>query len=335
MDESVFEFWRLTSRTGYYCHGAVGVPATEYEALRSDLAPVFERYKALIGPASLEFKHRDFVRLPYAQRRSLAVQMREMLAAHGAFIAGFFTPCRSHVLEWVRMDLMDGSDELPEDYEGLLEGRAARLRDDYAGVGQSKLIGRLLHWPITAIGHMLAAFNCPFVIVHDPRETKEDRAVQSEIADHRQLLDALKNLPSDTSIRRDLGDYFRGLQNDTPSTKELGLQLADLVAGEVRFFFQAFPEVMSYGATPKFITPRSREPIMVVDQIGGKLAKSGSVTRMPRALRRRFIAADPKGRTVLPLMRHLFAAGTLTCYSSWGQPRHLMPFDGLIFDQLD
>jgi hypothetical protein len=56
---------------------------------------------------------------------------------------------------------------------------------------------------------------------------------------------------------------------------------------------------------------------------------------MPLPLRKRFFMVDKKGLSVLPYFMPALASGILTCYSSSGQPRHLMPFDRLILDQID
>jgi hypothetical protein len=56
---------------------------------------------------------------------------------------------------------------------------------------------------------------------------------------------------------------------------------------------------------------------------------------MPQRLRRCFKRVDEGGLSVLSYFREMLAAGILTCYSSWGQPRDVMPFEGWIFDQID
>jgi hypothetical protein len=83
------------------------------------------------------------------------------------------------------------------------------------------------------------------------------------------------------------------------------------------------------------ITATSWEPIVTAARLQGQYFKTGAVTRMTPGIQRRFSRQDSEGRTVLPLVRELLAAGILTCYSSWGQPRDLMPFEGIIWDQFE
>ena len=83
------------------------------------------------------------------------------------------------------------------------------------------------------------------------------------------------------------------------------------------------------------MTPTSNELINTVTQIGGQVFKAGVLHKMPAQLRARLLRPDPDKRTVLPLFRKLFAAGILSCYSAFGQPRHIMVFEGLIKDQCE
>ena len=56
---------------------------------------------------------------------------------------------------------------------------------------------------------------------------------------------------------------------------------------------------------------------------------------MPNALQRRFFSKDPKGRSVFPQFTDLLLSGILTCFSVWGTPRHIIPYDRQFMDQLD
>ena len=107
------------------------------------------------------------------------------------------------------------------------------------------------------------------------------------------------------------------------------------MAGETRAFFDANPEVMEFAASPKLVTQASYEPVVTVERVEGQLFKTGALNRLPTAIRRKWLVQDKAGRTVLPLFRELFGAGVATCYSSWGQPRHVAIFDGFVFDQLE
>ena len=59
------------------------------------------------------------------------------------------------------------------------------------------------------------------------------------------------------------------------------------------------------------------------------------MAKMPRDLAIKFLDDDPRGRSVLNYFSPLLTAGSLTCYSSTGNPRHVMPFIRAILDQCD
>jgi hypothetical protein len=331
MDESFFMFFELTARTGYFGHAAVGIPAREYDAVNAEVAPIFKDYATLVAQSVREFKHTDFKRLDYRDRRRLALRLRDVLTLHGAFIAGFFTPVRSFVLEHVRTSLMfDGATQLPEDHQALVDKAVQELRAEHKGPGQSAIISKLLHLAAGGVANLLASFDAGFRVFCDPRERKEDDVVRASVADFIALTKGLEGVDIG-GLRTDLHTFLRGIESSKSSDEELGLQLADLAVGELCEFFKANPELMSYKASMKLVTPTSREDVMTGVAVQGQILKAGALYRMPTALQARFTKPDP--RTVLPYFRNLFAAGILTCYSSLGQPRDLMVFDRFVWDQ--
>ncbi len=180
---------------------------------------------------------------------------------------------------------------------------------------------------------MLATLGSSFTVIYDPREKKEDRAVIRAIDD---VLAAFKNLKGkNVDLRWDLHTFVKGFIYDRRSENEVGLQLADLMAGETRAFFDANPELMEFAASRRLVTQTSYEPMSTVEWAEGQLYKTGAVYRFPLALQKQWLAQDQAGRTVLPLFRDLFGAGIATCYSTWGQPRHIALFDRYVFDQLE
>jgi len=328
-------FWELTAKTGYFCHAAVGVPEREYAELKANLDPIFRDFVKLTGQSLTEFKHTEFKRLDYRERRKLALRLRDALMAHGAFVAGFYTQARSFVFERVRIKLMDEADEIPEDGDGLYEEAARELRAELQqGPGESGIIWRVLWRPVIAVANLLSSLGCGYKIVCDPRDKKEDKAVRAVIED---LVVRTGNSrkAAEMDLRVDLDLHFRGIDFSKTSDQEVGLQLADLMAGEVCEFFKANDELLTYGATRKLVTATSNEPMNTVAQIAGQVVKTGVVHRMPAGLQARILRPDRHGRTVLPYFRRLFAAGTLTCYSAFGQPRHIEVFEGLIEDQCE
>jgi hypothetical protein len=327
-------FWELTAKTGYFCHAAVGVPEREYEGLKADLVPIFRDFVELTGRRLTEFKHGEFKRLDYRARRKLALRLRDALTTHGAFVAGFYTPVRSLVLERVREKLMDEAEELPEDHEALCEQAAAELKAEHAGPGQAGAIQKLLWLPVVGIANLLASLDSGYKIFCDPRDKKEDKVVRAAMEGLIERTGNFRKIPG-IDLRTDLDLYFRGIDFSRTSEQEPGLQIADLVVGEVCAFFKANEELLTYGATRRLVTPTSVEPANTVTQIGDRVFKTGVLHKMPADLQARLLRPDPGGRTVLPFFRKLFAAGILTCYSVFGQPRDIMVFEGLIWDQCE
>lgn len=331
IDESFFEFFQLNSRTGYFCHAATAVPEIEYDSLKAELKPVFEKYKALTSPSEIEFKYSEFRRLEYSQRHHLALQIKNVLVKHGVAIGGFYTPLRAFVLEKVRFNLMDDATEIPADFNDLYISAVDELRGMFHGPGQSGILKNLLTLPFQAFSFFITSLNSAFRVVYDPRHSSEDMAVRDELHQQIRLTEVLKDLIAEGVPP----NYYLGFDATKTSEQEIGLQIADFFAGEIRSFLQNNQEFMSFNATPKLITPTSHEPVNTVMEIDGHLFKTGALHKMPPSLRNRFFRPDPNQQTVLHLFRELFAAGILTCYSSWGQPRDLMIYEGTIWDQCE
>jgi hypothetical protein len=326
VDESFFMFFEMTSRTGYFCHGGVGVPQARYDSLKVAVRPIFQDFLKLTRPELQEFKHNEFKRIEFRERKALAIRLRDVLRERGGFVTGFYTPVRSFVLERVRTEIMDEMEAIPEDQEGIYAATATTMKTQFERPGSSALVKELLTLPVVAFANMLAAFGCRFKIIYDPRDGREDKAVQNHIDS---LVQAIKGTSPEVA-----GKYI-GMDCSRRSEEEVGLQFADLVAGETKDFLEGNPEMQSYGARSRIITQRSKEPIATVGTLAGHRFKTGVLTKMPKEIQGRFFEDDPGGRYVFPCFTELLASGMLTCYSSWGTPRDLMIYEGLIWDQTD
>lgn len=334
VDESFRGFLELR-QVGYFCHAAVGIPQLEYERLKMAVAPIFADYQRITALNPSEFKHADFRSVEWRDRRRIALRLANALTTHGAFIAGFYTTSRDFVLECIRTDLLETDAEVPEEFGRLWEDVAARRRAEFtSAAGHSRAIADLLVLPIAAVVNLLASFECRYRVVYDPRERREDRAVARFVGEY---ADAIRTVSAkmNESRRAALEGAFHGFECQRTSEDELGLQMADLMAGEIRVFFEGNEGLRSYGATRRLITPQSEEPMVTIAEVDGHHFKTGALQRMPGALARCFSAPDPQGRYVLPFFRNLLASGQLTCYSTWGQPRDVMAFERLIWDQVD
>jgi len=325
VDETFHQFFELDPR-GYFCHGAVGIPERDYKAVRQAMAPIFQRYRELLVPELTEFKHREFKRIPFESRWPLAQQIHNVLHEHSCFVSGFYTPARSFLLERIRIDLLNTTDTVPVDVKHLIAEMAERTRAEWTGPGMSTILNDLFHKAIAGWLNFADGIKIRLRVVIDPREPKEDKAIKEA------LLKAAETVA--VMVPPTLGRLL-DVDVSRTSDEEVGLQLADLIAGEVRVFLEANSELLEFGSSPKLITAKSDEAIQAWEDFRGVPFKQGSITRMPNALRRRFFSRDPKGRSVLPCFADLFASGMVTCFGSWGTPRHIMFYDGLLYDQLD
>ena len=327
IDETFLQFFELNTR-GYFCHAAVGIPEGEYANVRDEMQPIFERYKQVLVPELREFKHGEFKRIAFTERWSLAQRIHDVLYAHGAFISGFYTPANSFLLERVRVDFLDveGVDRVPPDHKNVLTAKAAETKAGWTGPGMSDIIQQLLHTPVSGLLHFAAGVDVRIRILYDPREPKEDKAVSEAIW---KVAGFVAKVTARTANR------LTDVSTRAASEQEIGLQLADLAAGETRAFLEANRDLQEYGASPKLITPTSDEPIQGVSELSGRLFKVNAVTMMPGALQKRFFQKDPKERSVMPCFTDLLMSGMLTCFSTWGTPRHVTAYDRMIIDQLD
>jgi len=329
VDETFREFFGLNDPTGYLCYAAVGIPEREYEFFKRALAktfPVYEGY--IVGDSGLtlrEFKFEDFRRMERLHRENVAGQIAKLMKMYGAFFVGFYTRATGVVMEHVRSDLVGITTTLPDDYSKLYEDAATDLRSELQGVGQSAVIARILRFPVLATAHFLAYFGCKFKVLCDPRESKEGKAVQKAIDD----------LMTEHFVRaapKEAVSYL-GMDNSRESHTELGLQVADLLAGEVRLLFENHPAVLTVGSSLALIDGNSREEMEWWEVAAGVFQKLGRIHKIPAELRTALEHTD--GTNCLPLYRHSLAAGLLTCYTDLGQPRHIEVFEGNFFEQTD
>lgn len=255
-----------------------------------------------------------------------ARELTRALAEEGGFASGFYTPTDGFIMERVRVDLIDVAEEVPHDHQGLYDAARRDLLVAMRGPGQSELITRLLFLPVAAIKFMLGSFDCDFRIQYDPRQGDEDRAVRDTMGAGMNLL---LNMPDQF---RQTNNYH-GMDTTRRSQDELGLQLADVVAGHVRNFFRNNPAALTEASTARLITATSIEPLQKFEEITGVLFKTASLHPMSARLRRIL-----KRRNTANLVSYFYpvlASGILTCTTSNGQERDLELSTGLIMDLLD
>lgn len=330
VDESFYRFFGFDNPDGNFCHAAVGVPAENYVALQRELDPVLQQYNRKIlelsGAAPAEVKFTALRTLPLRFQARFAQEITRALESQGGFVSGFFTPTRGFIMERVRTGLDDGVAEVPHDHQVLYDTARQKLVAELGGPGQADLITGLIGLPISAIKFMLGSFDCTFRIQYDPREDEEDRVMRGMIAND---MNAMLNVPEEGWQN----DNYRGMDASRRSEDELGLQLADVIAGYVRDFFRNNRLALTAGSTPRLITPTSHEPLQVFQELNGKLFKYASLQRMPPGIRR--LLAQRNLANLLSYFYPVLAGGILTCTTLNGQMRHLELPTSLIFDLLD
>jgi hypothetical protein len=242
---------------GYFTYGGFGLPVAKYERFERDTKPIFERYNRLLSGREEEFKHTSFKRIAFPARLELATRIAKAIERADGFVAGFYTPGEGMLLEQVRTAVMEDRDELPPDTSDLYAKAIQELRETYGGrPGQSGILTTLLHLCVSGFAHMLGSLGAPFKIYYDARERREDAAVKH----------AIENLAAAIPLMSpEVGDAFRGMEVVPDSRNELGIQIADLMAGETREFFDANRGLMSEGATRRIVTQISDEPFEAMD----------------------------------------------------------------------
>jgi hypothetical protein len=224
IDETFLQVFERNVR-GYFCHPAVGVPEAEYDAVRQEMQPIFQRYREMLVPELTEFKSTDFQRIPFVDRWDLAKRIHDVLYAHGGFISGFYPRANSYLLERVRVDLLevDGIKAVPAEHKDLVEKKAKETVAAWTGPGMSDIIQQLLHTPVSGLLHFATGIDIRIKIVYDPREPKEDKVVA----------EAIKRVAGFTEkLQPDSAGRLLDVNITSKSEDEIGLQLADLAAGE-------------------------------------------------------------------------------------------------------
>ena len=123
------------------------------------------------------------------------------------------------------------------------------------------------------------------------------------------------------------------MNNRVDSVDEIGLQIADLLTGEVRFFFENNPELLSVESDHKLITGESREEIEMWVHEFGIYHKYGSLIKIPPDIMQKIQVFS--GGSCIPIYRRSFAAGLLGYYTDLGQPRYIELYEGNFFQQID
>jgi hypothetical protein len=330
VDESFYRFFGFDTPEGNFCHAAVGVPVNNYARLQRLLAPLVQDYnrevQGVLGQGGGEIKYSTLRRLPAPFQAKFVRTLVNQLKDTGGFVAGFYSSTRGMVMERVRTNLLDEAAEVPMDHAALYDAARLELLDQFQGVGQSGILTMLLLTPFASISSLLRSFDCTFRVRYDPRQGDEDRAVREALADY---MGRLVNVPD---LFGPVSNYL-GMEANISSHDDLGLQLADVIAGEVRDFFRSNPDSLTESASLRLITPESDEPVQRFEKIGDLVFKKGVLTPMSEGLARKLVRKNPENP--ISYCYPVLAAGMLTCVTDTGQLRDLEIPTGLISDLLD
>lgn len=328
VDESFYKFFEFGHRDGNFAHGAVGIPTSRYEDFKGRIAPAVTEFNAAFQRARAiqprELKCVDLYKLPFNARRRLLLKLNAALSANGGFIAGFYTSNRGYIMEEIREDLIcdEGVTAIPGDHAQLYANTVNRLNEAALGPGVSALISKLLFLPVVSIANFLSSFECAFRVIYDPRQAEEDVAVKASTEG---IVGAVMK-----AEKLGIRSKFLGLEVERPSHEEFGLQIADLVAGEVRRFFRFNPDLLTSGSDLNIITFEYQDGETALLDEDGK--KGRSVPIPPSLLKK---ALKPGENCALPYLRNLLAAGMVTCITDFGVERDVMVFDGCFLDLCD
>jgi len=165
-------------------------------------------------------------------------------------------------------------------------------------------------------------------MIYDPRESTEDEAVKAQAEDYMKLL-------SEPTLKKALNISTGGVSLDTSSKSEdeIGLQIADIVAGEVRRFFRYNHELLTFGSSLTFVSSESEDELECFSPICGSLLKSGRFIRTPKRIQKQHF--DANEQVFLPYLQNSIMSGALCCVTEFGQERVVRIFQGLLFDLCD
>jgi len=330
LDESFYQFFGFVVADGNFCHGALGIPRDNYAQLQTMLQPLVLSYKRKVrrstGHEPAEIKYAVLRTLPLSFRMRFARELVHALIETGGFVAAFYSSTRGTIMERVRTNLPENAESVPDDHHALFDIARTQLLAQFQGVGQAELITRLLLTPFAAFSAMLLSFDCTFRVRYDPRQSDEDQHVRDALTDY---MGHLVNVPE---LFGGHANYL-GMEINIESHDDLGLQLADVIAGEVREFFRSNPEALTEHSTLRLITPESDEPLQRFIEVNNITFKNGALSPMSRALNRKL--ARRNSANIISYYYPILSAGMLTCVSDTGQLRDLEIPTRLISDLLD
>jgi hypothetical protein len=321
IDESFFEFWGLKRPTNNFCYLAFGAPTRNLAALDEKCRVLLDYFKKAIQkdlgiePPD-EMKSVLFRRLEAVNRRRIALQLRNVMLALDCFILAEYSEVQGFILEAVRSDLLKaGKKELPENWMPLYDAKRKSFLDDVQrkGLGQAPMLERLISLPSTALAHYLSLRAQDYEVLLDPRGDIEDQNLQ----------DAIRDYASSVADRIRAGgqNNLKSVRVDVLSEQSFGLQIADLLAGELRWWFISHPEFLEYGSGRSLLEEKELKSFHASKTANGFFIKPERRVKIPVGLISKLQTADKS--SLFPYFNRSLANKLISCIAKNGEFRHI------------
>ena len=186
-------------------------------------------------------------------------------------------------------------------------------------------MSRLLSLPTIAATNHLARRALSFSITLDPRGGLEDEHLAAAIRIYTSTV--LEK------IQREKADKFKSVRYDLRSETVPGLQIADILAGEVRNWFLANAGFLDLNSGTTLVTNDTANNTHQMQITGNVISKPERHTRLPSGLVRKMNRATES--STLAFFRQQLANGLLSCVARWGEYRHIDFERRIIIDSPD
>jgi Protein of unknown function (DUF3800) len=333
IDESFFNFWGLNNPDGNFCYVAFGVPQENLSILDVEHKRLIDLFQTAVASdlgetPPVEIKSVVFRRLELKSRRRIALLARGLMLRLGAFFLTEFCQVRGFILESVRSDLLEkGDSQIPEKWDSLYQAKRDELSRAVKEqkLGQSPLLQKLIETPTASLAYFLTQRAKWYELVVDPRGGVEDNYIAKTI---QYTTEAVIR-----GVHRESPDKLRATSFSTRSENCPGLQMADLLAGEVRHWFVRNPEFLEFNSGLTLLDIDELQTKFYLKTSAGIVSKPERRTNIPFSLSRKLYRA---GRSSLfPYFRSSLANNLISCIAAYGEFRHIDLAHDQIIDSPD
>ena len=266
IDESFENWFNFKIEDGNFCHAGISVPMDKVSDLKlfvSSLISEIEKcFRNLYSSAELtEIKYTHVKKLPDNIKTHIANKIRYFCRKNQAFCFGFYSERTPFLYNRLRDKYFDCKIPLTEKIKNIqseIDDIIKELQSEKQS--QSKRLGETFILKDTYLKLTQFALNFhksigkTFVIQYDPRQRKEDIALNDAAVD-------LADMASKNLMKRD--KVLLGYDTSLASEDCPGLMLADFIAGDLRTLFQRHASLMSTNSSLEILAaddPRNRIP---------------------------------------------------------------------------